>query len=276
MKMKLFIASLIIVGLQAIPLVAKANVVLLNDSFDGSTLSTNWVKQLNSTITVSGGSVTLNNVATTSMHRAYITRNTDSSGNTLYDSKAVYNFYDHALTASAQITNLVGVSTNNAISYFIGIGSTANLMDITPWTVTNGVFVEVTRNANGTYGMTMTERVNNVATRTALGLVNVKPTGIDVVFDKNAWSFTMTGAHFAGGSFINTSSASGSFASISEGNFSNFYLAAGSYQLGAITTAASMDIQNIQVTTIPEPTTISLFVISAAGLILLRRVSAGR
>ena len=270
MRIKLFIASLIIAGLQAVPMIAGANVVLLSDSFDGSTLSTNWVKQLNSTITVSDGSVTLNNNALTSAHRAYITRNTDSSGNTLYDSKAVYNFYDHALTVSAQITNLVGVASTS-ISYFIGIGSTTLLYDNTPTTVTNGVFVEVTRNANGTYGMTMTERVNNVATRTALGLVNVKPTGIDVVFDKNAWSFTMTGAHFAGGSFINTSSASGSFASISEGNFSNFYLAAGSIQAGTITTAASMDLQNIQVTTIPEPTTVSLFVISAAGLILLRK-----
>ena len=271
----------IIVGVILMGMMQVQATLLVNEPFDGTTLNTNrWTAggSAGFTTPVTGGAVTLNANSTANQSRAVIARTADDAGNATFNSAATFNFYDHALTLSATGLSLGGTASSGSAGpwYCLGVAQDAvGGANLYPVNADNGLFFCMKKTLSGTNQVSQlysTRVVNGTKVDTVVGNMNGTLTGLNITMNGNAWTIDLTGANvLVGGVWTNTFSTN--FTGISAANFSEYNLVAGTWNSGVSATAASLTIGDIQVTTIPEPSTLGLFVVSSLGLIMFRRRS---
>ena len=231
---------------------ATAQTVLLEDSFDGTTVNSAWRKYLNSPITVSDGKVNLSNGnAVNTAHRAFICRKTSSSGGDMTDGAKVFNFFHHGLQIDAVLGKLSGsVSAPARIAYYVGIAFDNAENEMVPGRSAAGIFFQIEKISDNAYRIVTTQQGGRNSEVTYIGKLSGAPSGMSVTVKGNQWNLSLTGAVFTDGANNRKAEAGGSF-SLAEADFKDFYFVAGCMHLGNVNAPGEMELDRISVKKIP-------------------------
>ena len=224
--------------------------VLVSDTFDGSALSPGWVAGVvDAKNTIAGGSLHLAADNTGTLAHALIERNTDSSGNTMFGTAAVYDYYDHELVFHVDLDGVGGsVSGTSRLTYFLGVCDAKSANNMFPFGADNGVFIALDLISTG-YRIVVYEAVNKVTSIAHVGYLTGAPTSLELTLNGNNWMLTMEGATLTQGRYAKTSGACGAFTKIQAADFSGFNFSVGLKPFGDPASPATMDIGRIEIIT---------------------------
>ena len=227
---------------------------LMAESFAGSGLDSRWTLEANATALFSNSAVTLVPPGLLTGQRAFIFRDSGSDGCTTNSAGAkTFNFYDHQLTIDVDLGQLSGTpDVGKRISYFTGVCYDSTASERAPQWAEDGVFFQIEKiNTGGviSFRLAAQEQRNGNSKTTDLGELSAEPEGIEVILNGNIWAVTLTGSAFTNG----TSIATGTFESVQESDFTDFYFSTGLVHENPALDKGRMEIRNINISTIPRP-----------------------
>jgi hypothetical protein len=228
---------------------------LVSDSFSATELDPLWTADLNALITVSEGSVLLENGGTNTGRRAFIRRNTDSADATQFNSSGLFDFYDHGVTMNVELGNLGGVpAEGKRISYFMGISYDETGYEMIPAKAQTGVFFAIQKLNSVAqeifFRLVVVVRKDGTTVDTnVIGQLSGAPSRMEVALKDCCWDVFLTDASFVSDSHAGSSRAVGCFEELHESDFTDFYFSTGVAHEGPAAEAGSMELSSIKIST---------------------------
>lgn len=255
--------------------------LLISDAFLGSTLGSEWIAAgAGSTwsATVSNGVVGIDPGILSSGYRAVIARNTDDAGNVTNGTGKVFNFYNRPLNIHSAFGTFGGeAAAGSQVYYSLGICAASNgVVHMYPKSCDNGVFFAVKRLSVGVDQLASISVKDGAYSEAILGNLSGTLTDLDVVLDGNDWALDLTGATLGG-----LSSVTGTFTSVTEADFAEFYFSAASFNNGTVAQSGTFEIDSLEISapivtqTVPAPGLLSSEIVTEGLQISWDAVAAG-
>ncbi|MCF7816402.1 MAG: hypothetical protein K9M54_00840 [Kiritimatiellales bacterium] len=271
---KFFIA----VSLMMVAVNGQATVVAWNNDFSGAINAnfTTFTAGAGALVSQSGDQMVLNTGGATGARQGAVNTLTDETGTlTQFNSAPLYNFYDHQVKVRFDIASMTGTpgAGRNVFYFTVGNDSAGNYMPSTSL-LDNGVSISLEQVSTGwrLTSLSYSNATYIAGTGGVIANISGAPTALVYTLDGTQVAISLEGAAIssigsAGSGTVGGTALTSSVADISA-NISDYHLAFGAYNYGAVTAGTVVTLDSFIAEAIPEPSTLGLLVVVSSVAIL--------